>query len=146
METHSKFEINEQISLSLSEIEFSAIRASGPGGQSVNKTSSAIELRFAVAPSSLPESIKSRMFAISDRRLNALGVVVIKSGSHKSQKRNKDEALERLRQMILRAAAVQKKRRPTKPTRASVRKRLDGKAKRGAVKATRRRVSDGEDG
>lgn len=141
----SSLQINEQISLPLSEIEFSAIRASGPGGQSVNKTSSAIELRFAIAPSSLPENIKSRLFAISDRRLNALGVIVIKSGSHKSQKRNKDEALERLRQMILKTTIIRKKRRATKPTRASVKKRLDSKAKRGAVKITRRKVRGGDE-
>jgi len=140
MATDYNLFVNEQISIPLSEIEFSAIRASGPGGQSVNKTSSAIELRFSVARSSLPERIKSRLFATSDRRLNALGVIVIKSGSRKSQKRNKDEALDRLRQMVLRAAHIPKKRRPTKPTRSSIKRRLDKKNRRGAVKANRRKV------
>ena len=140
METSSKLVINEQISVQLNEIEFSAIRASGPGGQHVNKTNSAVELRFAIAPSSLPEHVKSRLFAISDRRLNASGIIVIKSGGHKSQKRNKDEALKRLSQMIRKAIFVPKARRPTKPTRGSVKRRLDSKAKRSAVKATRSKV------
>lgn len=145
MATQSKLVINERISIPLSEISFSAIRASGPGGQHVNKTSSAVELRFAVAQSSLPEHIKSRIFAISDRRLNASGVIVIKSQGHKSQVRNKDEALERLAQMIRQAIFVPKKRRPTKPTRGSVKRRLDGKAKRSAIKTNRRKVRGTED-
>jgi len=145
MATPSSLVINEQISVPFSEIEFSAVRASGPGGQHVNKTNSAVELRFAVARSSLPELIKSRLFALSDRRLNSLGIIVIKSGSHKSQQRNKDETLERLKQMILKAAHVQKPRKKTKPSRSSIKKRLDSKAKRGAVKANRRKVRGSED-
>ncbi len=145
MVTQNSLIITERISIPLSEINFSAIRASGPGGQSVNKTSTAVELRFAIAPSSLPERVKSRLFAISDRRLNAAGVIVIKSTQHKSQKRNKDEALSRLSKMIIKASSVQKVRRPTKPTRASVKRRLDGKARRSAVKAERGRVKGFED-
>jgi len=145
MVTQSRLDINERIFIPLREIEFSAIRASGPGGQHVNKTSNAVELRFSVAKSSLPEIIKSRLFAISDRRLNAAGVIVIKSGGHKSQKRNKDEALDRLRQMILKATIMPKKRHPTRPSRSSVKKRLDSKAKRGAIKSSRGKVSRGDE-
>ncbi len=145
MATQSSLFVTEQVSVPLSEIEFSAIRASGPGGQSVNKTSTAIELRFSVARSSLSEQVKSRLFAISDRRLNALGIIVIKSGAHKSQKRNKDEALDRLKHMILKATYVPKARKKTRPTRSSVKKRLDKKSKRSAIKVSRRKVQSGDE-
>ena len=137
--------ISERISIPLNEIEFSAIRASGPGGQSVNKTSSAVELRFAVASSSLPENVKSRLFRMNDRRLNNEGIIVIKSSVCKSQKRNKEEALKRLTDLIRRVTVVQKKRIATKPSRASVKKRLENKARRGVIKANRKPVSRTED-
>jgi len=137
--------ISERISIPLNEIEFSAIRASGPGGQSVNKTSSAVELRFAVASSSLPDNVKSRLFRMRDRRLSNDGVIVIKSSVHKSQKRNKEEALKRLAGLIRRVMVVQKKRIATKPSRASIKKRLENKARRGAIKANRKPVNRTED-
>jgi len=145
MVTPNSLIINERISIPLSEIKFSAVRASGPGGQHVNKTNTAIELRFAIAPSSLPETIKSRLFAITDRRLNAAGVIVIKSGAHKSQKRNKDEACDRLSRLIAKAAEKPKYRRATRPTRASVKRRLKSKSRRSEIKITRRRVKGDDD-
>lgn len=145
MATDSKLIINEQISVPLSEIEFSAVRASGPGGQHVNKTNSAVELRFAIAPSSLPELVKSKLFAITDRRLNASGVIVIKSQRFKSQKLNKDDACQRLVEIIQKAIEKRKYRVKTKPTRSSVKKRLDSKAKRSNIKTTRRKVHRGDE-
>ena len=145
METPNSLIISPNISIALGEIEFSAIRAQGPGGQHVNKTNSAVELRFAIAPSSLPETIKSRLFAISDRRLNSSGVIVIKSGSHRSQIRNKEEALTRLQAMIRKAVEVQKPRRQTKPTKGSVKRRLEHKTRRSAVKSLRGRVKNTDD-
>ncbi len=145
MATQSSLTINERLLIPLSEIEFSAIRASGPGGQHVNKTNSAVELRFAIAPSSLPEQVKSKLFAITDRRLNASGVIVIKSQRFKSQKLNKDDACQRLVEIIQKATEKRKYRVKTKPTRSSVKKRLDSKAKRSNIKNTRRKVRRGDD-
>jgi len=135
----SKLYIDEKTSIRIDELEFSAVRSQGPGGQHVNKVNSAIELRFNIAASTLPETIKSRLFAISDRRLNSSGVIVIKSGSHRSQVRNKDEALERLAEMIRKAVYTPKPRRATKPTKGSIRRRLDQKTRRSKVKSLRGR-------
>lgn len=137
--------INDKISISLSEIEFSAVRAQGPGGQHVNKVNTAIELRFAIASSSLPGRIKSRLFTMSDQRINAAGVIVIKCSSHRSQIRNKEEAQIRLKEMILKANHVPKVRRATKPTYGSVKRRLAGKNRRSEVKSLRGRVKDTDD-
>jgi ribosome-associated protein len=134
--TARKFDIPD------SELDISAVRAQGAGGQNVNKVSSAIHLRFDVKASSLPDSIKERLLRLSDQRLTRDGVVVIKAQQHRSQEMNRDEALKRLHQLIDSVAVLPKRRRPTKPTRSSQRKRIDSKVKRGQVKALRSRVTD----
>jgi ribosome-associated protein len=120
------------------EVEFSAVRAQGAGGQNVNKVSNAAHLRFDVRASSLPEAVKARLLASADARLTDEGVIVIKAQEHRSLVRNRAAALERLQQMVDEAAKVRRVRRPTKPTLASVRRRLEGKARRAQLKAVRR--------
>ncbi|HKY91168.1 MAG TPA: alternative ribosome rescue aminoacyl-tRNA hydrolase ArfB [Nevskiaceae bacterium] len=131
-------QVTPQLSIPLEEIEFSAVRAQGAGGQHVNKTSSAIQLRFDVKASSLPEAAKARLLARSDRRISDEGVVLIKAQQFRSQEQNRAAALERLRLLLAAAAAVPKVRRATKPTRASQQRRVDDKTRRGKVKALRR--------
>tara|TARA_B110000503_G_C7107173_1_gene396431 strand:- start:21 stop:428 length:408 start_codon:yes stop_codon:yes gene_type:complete len=125
-----------------SQIEFSAIRASGPGGQHVNKVSSAIHLRFDVRASSLPEAVKLKLLRVSDARINTDGVIVIKAQKFRSQEKNRIEGLERLDELFQKAQHVQKARRKTRPSKSSVRKRLDGKKKQGTVKKARGKVDD----
>ena len=127
------------------EIEISAVRSAGAGGQNVNKVSSAIHLRFDVAASSLPPPIKSRLLAQRDQRITREGVVVIKSQQHRSQDMNREEALRRLDEMLERAAIVPKTRRPTRPGRAAKKKRLESKLRRGRIKQLRRGVRSGTD-
>ena len=134
--------ITATVTIPLSEIEFTAIRAEGPGGQHVNRTSSAVQLRFDINASSLPDEMKARLRARHDRRITAAGVIVIKVQDERSLTRNKEIALERLADLIRRAIAIPKKRRPTKPTRSSVEKRIAGKKKRGETKRLRRLPAD----
>lgn len=134
--------VNETLNLPLAEIELSAIRSQGAGGQHVNKTSSAIHLRFDIAASSLPDQIKARLLLRADQRTTIDGVIVIKAQQHRSQEQNREAALQRLRLLILKAAHVPVVRRATKPTRSSQRKRVDGKTLRGRVKTLRRSVDD----
>jgi len=123
------------------EIELNAIRSQGSGGQRVNKVATAIHLRFDIKKSSLPNIYKERLLKLSDSRINSDGVIIIKSQSYRTQDMNKQEALERLKELILSAMVVQKKRKPTKPTRSSQRKRMDSKTKKGSTKVLRGKVN-----
>jgi ribosome-associated protein len=124
------------------EVEFSAIRAQGPGGQNVNKVSCAVHARFDVAASSLPEPVKERLLALRDARITEGGVVVLKAQQSRSLEQNKIDALRRLQELVDKAAEVPLARRPTRPTRGSQRRRLEAKTRSGQVKALRGKVSE----
>lgn len=134
--------INETLNLPLEEISLSATRAQGAGGQHVNKTSSAIHLRFDINASSLPDELKTRLLKLADQRTTVDGVIVIKAQQHRSQEQNREAALQRLRLLIVKAAHIPRVRRATKPTRSSQVKRVNGKTARGRVKSLRRSVDD----
>ncbi|ATQ76239.1 class I peptide chain release factor [Massilia violaceinigra] len=124
------------------EVEFSAIRAQGPGGQNVNKVSCAVHLRFDVVASSLPDAIKERLLALSDQRITQAGVVVLKAQQSRSLEQNKGDALRRLQELVDSVAVLPTVRRATRPTRSSQRKRLDSKTRSGQTKAMRGKVSE----
>jgi len=134
--------ISRNVELALHEIDITPIRASGPGGQNVNKVSSAIHLRFDFENSSLPDFYKSRLRNFKDRRISRDGIIVIKAARFRTQEKNRADALERLVELIQKSAVVQKARRPTRPSKAAKKRRMDGKSRRSKTKTLRRAVRD----
>ena len=135
-------EISQNVYIPDNEIEISAIRAQGSGGQNVNKVSSAIHLRFDINASSLPDFYKQRLLALRDKRITKDGVIIIKAQKYRTQEKNRDDALERLAEIIKGVTAVQKARRPTKPSRSSQKRRMDSKTQRSKIKKLRGRVTE----
>ncbi len=136
--------ITNTISIPEVEVQLEAVRAQGPGGQNVNKVSSAIHLRFDIHGSGLPDRIKERLLQLKDRRISKEGIIVIKSQRSRTQEKNRQDALNRLRTLILKTVGTPKRRKPTRPTKASQKKRLDSKARNKRTKQLRGRVTDSE--
>ncbi len=132
--------ISSQLSIPENEIQCEAIRAQGAGGQNVNKVSSAIHLRFDIKNSSLPDVYKEKILALSDKRISKDGIVVIKAQRFRSQEKNREDALNRLKSLILKSLTKQKKRKTTQPSRSAKKKRMDYKTKHGDLKELRRKV------
>ena len=135
-------QISNEVTIPISEIDIQAIRAQGPGGQNVNKVSTAVHLRFNIKASSLPDVYKERLLMLKDQRISEDGVVIIKAQLYRSQLKNREDALNRLRDLIKSVIVTRKKRQATKPTKGSQERRLESKIKRGRVKTLRGKVDD----
>ena len=142
MDAENVLPITARVAIPLGEIEIDAVRAQGAGGQNVNKSATAVQLRFDIGASSLPDTFKERLLALRDRRISKDGVVIIKAQQFRSQEQNRTAALERLQELVQRIAAAPKTRRPTKVPRAAKRKRLENKKRRSEIKKLRRDIPE----